>query len=404
MNDPKIELQELLGRQIFNALQGEVTEVIRQKCEGVSYDVNFRSVMEGNSLKVKETLLPKFYQLCQDVKEKLEFVGDIDFYITGKSTINACSYASGDDNRPHIIEVNSGLFNLMNEEELKFVIGHEIGHLINCDSTISNLFDFIYPEDEEKGDCPTFVKKRVQLYDQIAELSADRYGYLANENLEACVTAVYKLSSGLFLEKMDVSLNTLMSENAERLEFFLKDNGISNGSHPVNPIRIRAIELFAKSKSQAALNRGMNELIQVLQTFIYNELDMAIADFIASAGVFVSQMDGKRGKEEEDFILEELASFCLFPHKELKRVEKCDVVNTLNESIDKILKMAPQMRSKLLRYFIDVAFADSELDEKELSLIFDFGEKLGFPDSEVAVALGMKIREDFSPRASALKL
>ncbi|MCQ2244946.1 MAG: M48 family metallopeptidase [Bacteroidaceae bacterium] len=401
--NPSIELQEILAQQIFNVLQGSVTEFVRQQCEGVGFDVNFRSVMEGNSLKVSETLLPKFYALCQEVKEKLEFVGDIDFYITGNSTVNACSYSSGDEQRPHIIEINSGLFNLMNEEELKYVVGHEIGHLINSDATISQLYGFIYPDDEAKEDVPAFLSKRVQLYNQLAELSADRYGYMANENLEACVTAVFKMASGLFLEKMNVSIDTLMAENSERLEFFLKDAGVSEGSHPVNPIRIRALELFANAKTQTGLNRGMNELIGVLQNFIYSDLDAALANFVASAGVFVSQLDGKRDKNEEEFILAQLGAFCLFPHKELKRVEKGDVLKIFNDSVEKILDLAPHMRSSLLRYFIDIAFADDELNEDELKLIFDFGEKLDFPQPEIARALGMKIREDFSPLAKALK-
>lgn len=402
--NPSIELQELLARQIFNVLQGSVTEIVRQQCEGIGFDVNFRSVMEGNSLKVSGTLLPHFYALCQEVKDKLEFVGNIDFYITGNSTVNACSYCSGDEQRPHIIEINSGLFNLMNEEELKYVVGHEIGHLINSDATISQLYGFIYPDDDAKENVPDFLRKRVQLYNQLAELSADRYGYMANENLEACVTAVFKMASGLFLEKMSVSIDTLMAENSERLEFFLKDAGVSEGSHPVNPIRIRALELFANAKTQTGLNRGMNELIGVLQNFIYGDLDKALADFVASAGLIVSQMDGKRDKNEEEFILKQLGAFCLFPHKELKRVEKGDVVQTFGDSVGKILDIAPHMRSNLLRYFIDVAFADDELEEPELKLIYDFGDKLGFPQPEIAHALGIKIREDFSPKASGLKL
>lgn len=401
--DPRIELQELLGMQIFNSLQGSVTEVVRQKCEGCLYDVHFRSVMEGNSLKVKPSILPAFHKLCTDVIDKLGFVGEIDFYITGNSTVNACSYASGDEKRPHIIEINSGLFTLMNEEELKFVVGHEIGHLINSDATISKLYRFIYPDKEAEEECPDFLQKRVQLYNQLAELSADRYGYMANENLEACVTAVFKMASGLFLEKMNVSMDNLMTENAERLEFFLKDSGISNGTHPVNPIRIRAIELFAQAKTQTGLTRGMNELINVLQNFVYSELDMAMADFIASAGLFVMQMDNKRHINEEDYILTHLASFCLFPHKELKRIEKGDVAKTLNESIAKILDMAPEMRSNLLRYFIDVAFSDYELEENELNLIFNFGNKIGFSEEQISTAIGVKIREDFSPNANGLK-
>ena len=401
--DPKIELQELLGQQILNVLQSTVTDTIRRKCEGNLSDMNFRSVMEGNSLKVNETLLPQFYALCEEVKTKLEFEEDIDFYITGNSAVNAGAYASINEQRPHIIEINSGLFNLMNEEELKYVIGHEIGHLINKDAAISSLFGFIYPDDESKEKCPTFLLKRFKLYNQLAELSSDRYGYMANENLDACVTAIFKMASGLFLEKMNVSIDTLMEENGQRLEFFLKESGISGGSHPVNPIRIHALELFAKTKTQSGLTRGMNELINILQDFIYDELDTALADFVASAGLFVAQMDNKRDKNEDEFILKMLGSFCLFPHKELKRIEKGDVVKTLNESVSKILDAAPHMRSQLLRYFIDVAFADGILDENEIALVYDFGGKIGFPDNEIAKALCEKVQKDFCPRASALK-
>ena len=401
--NPKIDLQELLAKQIFKVLQGTVTDDIRRKCEGDDIDVTFRSVMEGNSLKVQESLLPQFYVLCEDVKNKLEFNEKIDFFITGNSTVNACSYASCDEQRPHIIEFNSGLFNLMNEEELKYVIGHEIGHLINRDTSITHLFGFIYPNEAAQQKCPTFLLKRMKLFNQLAELSADRYGYMANENLEACVTAIFKMASGLFLEKMNVSIKELMAENNERLEFFLKDAGVSSGSHPVNPIRIRALDLFANAKTQSKLNRGMEELINVLQSFLYDDIDYALADFISSAGVFMAQMDGKRDKNEEEFILSMLGAFSLFPHKDLKRIEKGDVVKTLNDSITKILELAPQMRGDLLRYFIDVAFADGFLEENEMALIYDFGGKLGFSEGEIARALGGKIREDFHPKAGVLK-
>ena len=393
--NPQIELQHQLAQQIFNALQGEVTEDIRQKCQGNANDRYFRSAKEGNSLKVNETLLPQFYNLCREVKEKLEFVGDIDFYITGTSDVNACAYFSNDEQRPHIIEVNSGLFKLMNEEELKYIIGHEIGHLINCDSMINNLFYFIYPDEEALEKCPEFLVKRVAFYGRLAELGADFYGYIANENLDACVTAVYKMASELDLAQMNVSIDTLIAENNQRLDYFLKEGGVTDGSHPVNPIRIRALELFATAKTQAAFNRGMNDLVWALQKLQYDALDNAIADYIAAAGIFISQMDGKRDKNEEEFIIRELAAYSLSPYKDLKRVEKGDVVNTLNTAIKDILEMAPDLKGELFNYFVNMAFADGELNEKELALIYDFGDKLGYHESEIAEFLCNKIRKEF---------
>ena len=401
--NPHIELQHLLAQQIFNALQGEVTEDIRQKCEGNANDVYFRSAREGNSLKVNETLLPQFYNLCREVKEKLEFVGDIDFYISGNSEVNACAFYSPDEQRPHIIEVNSALFELMNEEELKYIIGHEIGHLINGDSIIKRLFYFIYHDEDAIEECPEFLKKRMDFFGQLAELSADFHGYMANDNLAACVTAVYKMASGLDLEKMNVSIDTLIAENNQRLEYFLKDEGINDGTHPINLIRVRALELFATAKTQAAFNRGMSELVHELQKIQYDLLDNAIADYIAAAGIIISQMDGKREKVEEEFIIKELAAYSLFPYKDLKRVEKGDVVSILNAALKDILEMAPDLREELLNYFVNMAFADGVLDEKELALIYDFGNKLNFSELEIATFLGLKIRKEFKPNVTALK-
>ena len=291
----------------------------------------------------------------------------------------------------------------MNDEELKYVIGHEIGHLINGDSIINRLFYFIYHDEDAIEGCPEFLKKRMDFFGQLAELSADFHGYMANDNLAACVTAVYKMASGLDLEKMNVSIDTLIAENNQRLEYFLKDEGINDGTHPINLIRVRALELFATAKTQAAFNRGMSELVHELQKIQYDLLDNAIADYIAAAGIIISQMDGKREKVEEEFIIKELAAYSLFPYKDLKRVEKGDVVSILNAALKDILEMAPDLREELLNYFVNMAFADGVLDEKELALIYDFGNKLNFSELEIATFLGLKIRKEFKPNVTALK-
>lgn len=401
--NPKIDLQEELFKQIYSVLQGDVTRKIRQMCVGNGSDIGYRSLMEGNSLKVQEKVLPELYLMCEEVKAKLGFVENVDFYIIGDNSVNARSWATDDEERPHIITINSGLYNLMNEEELKFVIGHEIGHLINEDAVIQDIFNFIYPDEETKENCPEFLEKRINLYYQLAELGADRYGYMANENLEACVSAIFKIASGLLLDKMSVSIDALIAENNNRLNYFLKDGGVSEGTHPVNPIRIHALELFAEAKTQTALNRGMNEMVNVLQTFWYEAIDPYLTDFVAAASIIVSRMDGRVDKFEEECIIDELAKFTLTPYKDLKRVEKGDVAQIFYDSVEKILEMDPSMNEGLLRYFITIVIADGILDNNEMDLIFDFGSRIGFSHGEIAKAIGVRLMDDFEPKATALK-
>ena len=77
-----IEMEKQIGEQIYNALQGSVVEEVLRKTRTSNNDSYWRSTMEGHSLKVEKELLNDFYELCHDVKKKLNFNEDVDFYIT----------------------------------------------------------------------------------------------------------------------------------------------------------------------------------------------------------------------------------------------------------------------------------------------------------------------------------
>ena len=109
-------------------------------------DAWWKSKMEGHSLKVDPELLPGMWELCSSVKKTLGFDEEVDFYITGDSTVNAFSVAAEKREEHHIVNINSALIDLMSEDELRFVVGHELGHLINRDTALSRLVMFVFPE------------------------------------------------------------------------------------------------------------------------------------------------------------------------------------------------------------------------------------------------------------------
>lgn len=401
--NPCIQIQPILEQQIRKALQGDVVDAVRKQCDECGCDALFRSEREGHSVKVSPKLLPDIYALCQQVKDTLGFNEEVDFYITNNPTANACAYMTFNEKRPHIIELNSALFNLMTDEELKYILGHELGHLINHDRGVRDLFNFVYPDGEAVQACPTFLRKRMDLYQMIAELGADRYGYMANEDLDACITAIFKMSSGLRLEGREVSVASILQENSEHLQFFLNEEGVSEGTHPVNPMRIWAIQLFATAKTQSALTNGMVEIVGALQRFIYYELDSVLADFVAAAGLKMACADGRRDKSEDEMILNTLAQFALFPAKKLREVEKGDVAQIFKDSLQKLKREGPGLASNLMTYLMDIAFADGILDAKEVDVLYEIGRKLGFSDLDTAEMLADKIRTSLRPRAALMK-
>ena len=186
------------------------------------------------------------------------------------------------------------------------------------------------------------------------------------------------------------------------MEYFLKDKGVSRASHPVNPIRVQALNLFANSKTQEELNKGMDELISILLKVGTCELDEHMARFIASAGIIVSNTDGAMTVDELDEILDTLGSFKIFPRKFLEEIAKGDVTDTFDKSVENILKINPGMREDMLEYMINIVLSDKTLNRVEVDLLYHFGSSIGLSDMEVATAIAVAIQKGYVPSLSSI--
>lgn len=398
--NPSIELEKRIGNQIYEALQGEVVEEIMRKTNVSSDDNYVRSHMEGNCLKVQQDLLPDFYNICQDVKRKLNFNEPVDFYITGDAEINAYSIL-GENGNPHIVNLNSGLFNIMNQDELRFVVGHELGHIINRDTKLTRLINFIFPSDSDQH---ISLQYKIRLHDQLAELVADRYGYLATDNINACITAFYKMNSGLDLGKMEVSIDALLANNNRALDFFLHENGMSIYDHPVNPIRVQSLNIFANASSEDELNKGMDELIGILLRGGASEIDEYISRFIVSAGLFVVLKNNDNVNDDEyNKIIDTLASRQIFPREYLDEVVNSgDIVDTFTQTAEKLLDKDPSLRESLMSYMIDIVMSDKKITHDEVKTLYEIGDYLGFSEQEVAQAIARSIQTEFIPSLESI--
>lgn len=397
--DPTILLEKQVAEQIYNALQGQVVNEVLKQLNDSGNDAWWRSNMEGHSLKVAKELLPDMYELCNSVKETLGFVDPVDFYVTGDSAVNAFSVAAEKEGQPHIVNVNSGLIALMTNEELKFVIGHELGHLINKDTSLSRLISFVFPEGTTP---PITLLYKIRLHSQLAELVADRYGFKAAGNLESCVTAFFKMASGLDLQKMNVSIDVLLQDNLKHLEYFISDKGLSRATHPVNPIRVQAINLFANAQSQEELEKGMDQLVSILLKVGNNEQDEHLARFIATSGLLMANADNNVSNEEIDMIVENLASLKIFPMKFLEEIKKGDVTEIFNDAVSNLMKINPGLREGMLNYMIGIVMSDRNIAKEEIELLTHYGGKIGFSNIEIANMIAVAIQQRFMPSLSSI--
>ncbi|HOY37743.1 MAG TPA: M48 family metallopeptidase [Bacteroidales bacterium] len=406
-----IALEEYLRHQIYTALQGDVVDDILRIAKIRKNENYWRNVLEGHSFKVEKQISSKLYALFHEVKNELGFGDSVDFYISGNANVNAFALSGVEENEPHIININSSLIQLMTDDELRFVIGHEMGHLINKNTELMRLINFIFPEPEN---APTLLGNKIRLWNQLSELIADRYGFMAMPDIDVCISAFFKMSSGLDSGRVDLHVEAFIEENNKRLEYFKNSTGLNYASHPINPIRVKALELFSQSEkcnpgkkgalTNEEIETNMDELIDILLKLRSSEIDVHLTYFIASAGLIIAGCDKDIADKEIDFIIQNLAEFRIFPKSFLEGIAKSgEAMSVFQQSIELILKINPAERERMLQYMIEIVMADNELKNVEVKTIFEIGAKmLGYSVTEVAQIFAGIIQHRFVPSYQSL--
>lgn len=201
-------------------------------------------------------ITPGLNMLCKSVKERLHVEKDVAFFVDDCDIISARCIVSGNKKYPSIVTLTSGAVNRLNDKELAFLIGHELGHLIMDDG----IMQYFWGECYSKNNVPQELVHKKHVLALLSEMEADRYGYLACESLDAYVSLQYKLIGGLEIEKHGVTVSTFLWANRRRLQLFM-DGGWLGNDHPANALRIEAVHIFATSKSASELRNRMQPII-----------------------------------------------------------------------------------------------------------------------------------------------
>lgn len=403
----RIPLEKELSNQLFDLIEGDIMQTVLKEAKIERFENEWKLMLEGHSFKVTRELASGLYDLFHEVQAQLGFEEAIDFYVTNAPDVNAWALTATEEGDANIININSSLIERMDDDELRFIIGHEIGHLISKNATISRLIGFVFPDQSK---IPALLYHKINLWNKLAELTADRYGFIASPKIEKCLSNFFKLSSGLNPKRINFDFEAYLAENERIIKYFQENKGQNLASHPINPIRIKAMVAFSQSDLYKAISSGkeleedvpltekINELTNILMTLTSSDLDYHRINFMASAGLLISGIDGNITQEEVERIMGSISRVMIFPKELVEEIHKGgNAMELFNTSAGAIINANPGERYSLFEFMVGIALSDRQIFQQEIDFLYKVSESFGLTRKEAAQMIAQIIQREFMP-------
>ena len=227
-----------------------------------SYKLDFvENNLARNSLSINREMLPKIEEFIVNVCDNLFLDRNfIKGYVYSSNELQAYCYAT--NQKECIIQISSRLIELLDESELMFVVGHEIGHFLLGHGVVHAS------------------ENQVNMFSsRFQELSADRIGVLSTNDEKASYRAIIKIASGLSNAYLRFDLNKFLKQiNSVSLEI---GEDLKN-THPSLLIRSRAIlwfNIFLKQEYSLATKKKLDNDVDLdIKKYLDGPLNIRLDD------------------------------------------------------------------------------------------------------------------------------
>jgi hypothetical protein len=249
-----------------------------------------------------------------------------------------------------VIIFGSALIELMDEDELSFIAGHEIGH-------------FLLPESHQLANHKT---KEGRIHCRAAEITMDRIGLIACRNFRSACSAKMKLISGLKEPHLRPDVTAFLNETRENFDgSFLNEE---DEVHPPLQLRLSAIIEFAGSDAcqrpwgidggtpVASVNKSISRLLteqidRHIKLAITKDLKMAKAWLYCLCrcnGIIIEthQLNRVKPEVDEQDLKKAWASLSGFKNDQIEVHAKQRLIGSLEKSVG----AAPDLTKKLFEF------------------------------------------------------
>lgn len=220
-----------------------------------------RLAFQANAVKVGPNQFPEIYALYQDVLKTLDVEKEYDLFVSQTPIVNAGAYGM---NKPFII-LNSGMLIILNEEELKYILAHEVGHILS-DHVLYRTMTVLLIQLASMGFPIVGIAARAVLvalleWQRKAEFSCDRAGLLAVQDPNVVMSGLMKLAGGSEM-KYEMNLDAFIQQAEEYRESgdvadqVFKVLNLLGATHPFPVLRVSELRSWVESGAYDRILRG----------------------------------------------------------------------------------------------------------------------------------------------------
>ncbi len=237
-------------------------DTVLRKLAGVFRERSVRLLFLASAVRVGPTQFRDVHDMVADAAATLDLPEPPELYVIHDPRAQA--YTLGVD-RPWIV-VTTGMLDLLDAEELRFAIGHEVGHVLSGHAVYRTMLFHLLRLSRGLAWMPLgywglrAIIAALEEWSRKSELSCDRAGLLVGQDVDAALRAQMKSAGGSRLREMDTSAFLAQAEEYDAAgdvrDGVLKLLNMQGTTHPFAVLRAGEMRRWVDSGQYGRILAG----------------------------------------------------------------------------------------------------------------------------------------------------